>query len=396
MKTICSYNEGAGGSSCRRDATRCILYSPGGDRDWLPFKDSDGRLMQSAPIPEDDVERLKSLSQMILLSTPREADLDRITRIAQKVFGTEIALISLVDEKRQWFKSRIGLDVLETPRDISFCGHAIGGNETFVVTDASLDERFSDNPLVVDGLKVRFYAGQPIANRDGFNIGTLCVISATPKILTAEQSSTLEDLGRLVEIVLENRQMSSTQLDLLRQLDISIRDSLIDSLSGLWNRKGFDAIADKEIEHCRLEGAPISFFLLDVDNFKSINDVHGHPVGDLVIKKLSDVLVGNTRSTDSVFRIGGEEFLVVCPHADQDAARRIGSNLITAIEREGSVLSDATLVPFRASIGIATARPSGSDTGKLCSALCKHADTALYQAKSNGKNCYVLFDEIAY
>lgn len=352
--------------------------------------------MQSAPIPENDVERLKSLAQMTLLSTPRESDLDRITRTAQKFFGTEIALISLVDETRQWFKSRIGLNVLETTRDISFCGHAIDGNETFVVADAKLDERFADNPLVVDGLKIRFYAGQPIINRDGYKIGTLCVISAKPRVLTAEQKSTLEDLGRLVEVVLENRQMNATQLDLIQQLDITIRDSMIDSLSGLWNRKGFDAIALKEIERCHQEKKMITFFLIDVDNFKSINDVYGHPVGDLVIKKMSDVLIGNTRSTDNVFRMGGEEFLVVCPHTDQEAPQRIGSNLITAIEREGSVLADKTLVPFRASIGIATAKPSGSDTGRLCSVLCKHADSALYQAKNSGKNRCVVFGDVSY
>src|SRR5690349_14224866 len=133
--------------------------------------------MLSAPIPRDDAERISSLRGMTLLSTPREAELDRLTRIASRLFTTEIALITLVDQDRQWFKSRVGLDIFETPREISFCAHTIASQGTFIVHDALHDSRFHDNPLVIDEPKIRFYAGEPLRNGGGFLIGTLCVMS---------------------------------------------------------------------------------------------------------------------------------------------------------------------------------------------------------------------------
>src|SRR5262249_30433150 len=116
--------------------------------------------MLSAPIPDNDDARLSALRAMTLLSTPREPDLDRLTRLASKLFDAEIALITLVDRDRQWFKSRVGLDLSETPRDISFCAHAITGHDTFVVPDLRDDPRFFDNPLVTGAPMVRFYAGE--------------------------------------------------------------------------------------------------------------------------------------------------------------------------------------------------------------------------------------------
>ena len=129
--------------------------------------------MLSAPIPKNDDQRISSLRAMTLLSTPREVDFDRLTRIASRLFDAEIALITLIDKERQWFKSRIGFDVSETPRQISFCGHTIAGQETFIVNDALSDVRFHDNPLVIDGPKIRFYAGEPLHNGAGFLIARI-------------------------------------------------------------------------------------------------------------------------------------------------------------------------------------------------------------------------------
>ena len=132
--------------------------------------------MLTPEISKDDGIRLRLLAKYDVLDTSREEVFDRITRIASKVAGVPISLISLVDEERQWFKSRYGLETEETPRDISFCGHAIHGNEPFVVPDASQDERFADNPLVSGGLGIRLYAGVPLKVASGANLGTLCVI----------------------------------------------------------------------------------------------------------------------------------------------------------------------------------------------------------------------------
>ena len=122
--------------------------------------------MQTPVIPKDEEERLRALRLLNILDTSDEERFDRLTRLAKRMFGVPIALVSLVDENRQWFKSCIGLEVRETPRDISFCGHSILGDDIFIVNDASSDVRFSDNPLVTDDPNIRFYAGCPLITRN--------------------------------------------------------------------------------------------------------------------------------------------------------------------------------------------------------------------------------------
>lgn len=155
--------------------------------------------MEPAPIPADEVARLAALRALGLLDTAAEERFDRLTRLAAAVFDCPIALVSLVDRDRQWFKSCIGLDARETPRDISFCGHAIHHDEALVVRNALADPRFADNPLVTAAPAIRFYAGQPLHSPSGHRIGTLCVIDRAPHEPTTIQLTALADLGRIVE-----------------------------------------------------------------------------------------------------------------------------------------------------------------------------------------------------
>ena len=154
--------------------------------------------MPKAPIPVDESARLANLRLYNLLDTLPEIEFDDITKIAAQVCGTPIALISLVDEARQWFKSRVGLEPAETSRNSSFCAHAIHGSDPLIVPDAQLDERFADNELVTGNPKIRFYAGVPLTTPEGYALGTLCVIDRVPRILTAEQTASLQSLSRLV------------------------------------------------------------------------------------------------------------------------------------------------------------------------------------------------------
>ena len=155
--------------------------------------------MQAPVFPENELQRLQALRERTLLDTPDEERFDRLTRLAQQMFGCQIALVSLVDAKRQWFKSRQGLDACETGRDVSFCGHAILGDEIFLVADASKDMRFADNPLVTGGPCIRFYAGAPLRTADGYRIGTLCIIDAKPRHMTEQELHNLRDLADCVE-----------------------------------------------------------------------------------------------------------------------------------------------------------------------------------------------------
>ncbi len=158
-----------------------------------------------APLPKNEAKRLKVLWQYDVLDTVPEEVFDDLTDLAAHICEAPIALISLVDENRQWFKSRVGTSLKETSRDISFCAHAILQNGLFVIADATKDPRFRDNPIVTGPPQVRFYAGVPLKSPDGYALGTLCVLDKKPKQLRAEQKRALMVLARHVETQLELR-----------------------------------------------------------------------------------------------------------------------------------------------------------------------------------------------
>ncbi len=202
--------------------------------------------MIMAPKPENEEDRLEALERYNILDTLPEEDYDNITALASNICGTKISLISLLDADRQFFKSKKGLEVSETPRDLAFCAHAIlNPNKMMIVNDASLDERFKDNPLVLEKPKIGFYAGMPLVTDDGFALGTLCVLDTKPKVLNVEQINGLKRLAKLVinllelrkktEDLTESQEIISTYQSQTEQLMFTIAHDLkspISSISG--------------------------------------------------------------------------------------------------------------------------------------------------------------------
>lgn len=202
-----------------------------------------------AKLPTQEAARLEAIRQYQVLDTPAEQAYDDITALAAFICNAPIALVSLVASDRQWFKSRVGIDVSETSRDVSFCAHAILDQGMMVVNDAWQDERFVDNELVTCAPGIRFYAGVPLVTPTGHSIGTLCVIDYQPRELSAVQARTLEALARQVVMQLELHRISANLADALSK--IRLMEGLIPICSyckGIRNDKGYWSTVEHFIE----------------------------------------------------------------------------------------------------------------------------------------------------
>jgi len=311
--------------------------------------------------PANEAARIDALHGLNLNSEPEER-FDRLTRLAKRLFNVPIAL---VDKDRQWFKSCVGLDVSETSRDVSFCGHAILQNELMLVPDALEDLRFHDNPLVTGAPNIRFYAGYPLTVPDGNKMGTLCLIDTKPRNLDDEERALLRDLAEMAEQELLAVQMAS-----------------MDELTLLSNRRGFKQLAQHALDACARLNRPATLLFFDLNDFKQINDLYGHAEGDSALKTFADVLRIAFRESDVVGRLGGDEFVALLTGSSHVETTRIMARLKEILEERNATLHRGYAIRF--SVGQIEYDPTRHET---VDRLLADADGAMYAHKQALKGC---------
>ncbi|MEJ2800546.1 sensor domain-containing diguanylate cyclase [Comamonadaceae bacterium PP-2] len=313
--------------------------------------------MQTPPIPVNEASRILALHALKILDSQPEERFDRLTRMARRIFDVPIAVVSLVDTDRQWFKSKQGIDICETSRDISFCSHALLDDGILEIRDALKDERFFDNPMVTGDPHVRFYAGCPIRIDSHHAVGTLCLIDSKPRTLSAEDRGLLRDLAALAEEEIAGIQVAT-----------------IDHLTQLSNRRGFEALGNHVLASCRRLFVPATLLFFDLDGFKQINDRHGHAEGDRALQRFAGLLSTTFRHSDVYARLGGDEFVVLLSNAAESDISAALERLQHAVDTSNTELDPGLALRF--SVGAADEAESDD-----IASLLRKADQRMYENK---------------
>lgn len=317
--------------------------------------------MKFPGVPENEEERLKSLYMIDLLDTRDDERFERLTRIGQRLFQVPIAVINLLDRDRQWTLACQGLSGREMRRDISFCAHAILQEEPLIISDARLDERFHDNPLVTGEPFIRFYAGYPVHLPDGAVVGTLCLVNSEPREFTAEDVASLKDLAFIVE-------------DEFQVINMAMTDSLTD----IPNRRGFYHSGEKRFREYQHRGSAFSILYFDLDKFKPINDMWGHAEGDEVLKVFSAQLRHLMGPKDVIGRLGGDEFAVLLASGKEPLRflNQLRENLNAWNQQSGK--------PYNINYSYGVINSSSAQYSSLVE-MIKESDSVMYSEKRRKK-----------
>lgn len=344
--------------------------------------------MDSRPAHEEEA-RLAALHRLQILDGPREERFDRITRLASRALDMPIAAISIVDRDRVWFKSIHGIPVTELPRPSTFCDTAVDVEGPLVVEDAAADPRFSALPVVSGEPHLRFYASHPLFAPDGSRLGGLCVFDSRPRKLDDTQLEMLGDLARIVETELQVGLLAQARSALASDLDSARRQVHVDSLTRTWNRAGILEILQREHARARRSKSLVGVAMVDLDNFKHVNDTYGHLIGDRVLRTAAERMVEAVRPYDAVGRYGGEEFLIVLTERDPARVAAIAERVRSNIARR-PVSIERRAIPISVSVGVACSDGQGGQQDLR--GLLQRADEALYRAKRGGRNQVVIAD----
>lgn len=316
---------------------------------------------------KDEEGRLAALRRY-QLTDKTDAPIQRVVDLARQVLNVPVAAVTLIDADRQWVKASHGISADFIPRHLAFCDETIRRYDAMAIADATDDWRFAENPMVSGAPHMRSYLGVPLTTPDGYNIGSLFVFDDEPRQFDKQQA---EILKKLAEIVIEQFELQQ----IAKQ----------DAMTGALTRRGFFAEVEREFLRATRYDRPSALAMIDVDYFRAINDRHGHPAGDAVLIAIANACMATMRKSDVFGRIGGEEFGLLLPETDpeaaRDAAERIRAIIAATIVETGIAAIKATV-----SIGIAPipAAAEGAST------WLAEADIALYEAKNFGRNRVVV------
>ena len=326
--------------------------------------------MQIAAIPLDEARRLVAVRALALLDTPAEERFDRITRVAQRLFGSAAATISLIDETREWVKSACGFPHQQLARSISFAAHAVGAGDTFVVDDATADSRFRDHPLVVGDPRIRFYAGRPLQAADATHVGVLSVYDVEPHVWGRSERSALTDIADIAQREMRQTGLSAPQLHIVGDPSELSR---IDPVTRLWNRGAMLEIARGEMQQARNASRGVAMLMISIDPRGGVSAV----ADDAVLSEVARVLRTSLRPNDVIARFGGNEFAALLSGVESSRAVDTAERVRMSIARHLGAIGGEVSV----TIGAATSLGSSD-----FESLVRAAQSALWSARRRGGN----------
>ncbi|HUF71294.1 MAG TPA: sensor domain-containing diguanylate cyclase [Gammaproteobacteria bacterium] len=332
--------------------------------------------------------KLAQLSESTFFCTPIEERFERITRLARRALHVPVAAITFLTEQKQWFKSVAGWSVTELPNEQSFCPITLAAGQMTIFEDTKKEPAVSKHPLVTNAPQFRFYAGLPIMDENGDLCGTFCVFDQKPRQLSPADKATLEDLAQLAQREILGERMKTVHTSLTAKLGIARRESMMDPLTRLWNRRGASVMIKGALDEAKRQGSSVAVAILDLDNFKQVNDTFGHQIGDEVLRKTALRLIQSLRNNDCVCRFGGDEFLLIMKDADTDTAR-------AAAERIRRQVSETPIPTRHGDITVSTSIGfvvGAGETDTSVEDLIERADQALLKSKSQGRDRVVQLD----
>lgn len=334
---------------------------------------------------DNELARLQEIESYEILDTLPEQEYDDIALLSAQICNTPMSTVAIVDESRKWHKAKYGLDKEYVPRDFAICSHTICDDKMLIVEDTHKHDVFKHIGIVNNPPYVRFYAGVPLINEAGHALGTLCVIDTKPNSLTQYQQQALQALARQTMALLELRKALAISQHLEKRVTEQNRQlkalSQTDELTNLFNRRVLDRELSRELKRSKRYGGEFSLLMMDVDNFKQLNDSQGHATGDLALIAIANLLKQESRDTDFCIRFGGDEFMLLMSNTNAKQAQNIACRIRQRVAQHQGVLVDLTL-----SIGVAHIEQFDLSE---CDIL-KLADQGLYRAKRQGRNQTVL------